>query len=313
MEKKNNSGMLVGILIGIVIAIIVVGGLFVTGTINFKQTANTGNKQTSKSTNNDNIEDTAKALGEKMYLNLYSFQTSWVFCGENMKWGNKEDYIQNPDFEYEYHMYDVSQDFKSINELNNYLKSYLTDELIKKYYQTESGIYEYKDGKYVNEIYLEKDGKLYCKNSNKDHGYVDYDKDNSTYNLVESNENSAVVTATIGYKAKGDETVVNIDKLQYEIVKSNNNWVLKSFINIAEGKVNIRSIESYLKDIKSYNELSPQHKIIVTYNGKDYTDSNMLSIIDNLDSTDVSTNGERWKSFNILYDNKGYISKLIIA
>ena len=43
--------------------------------------------------------------------------------------------------------------------INNYLKSYVTDELIKKYYQTESGIYEYKDGKYVNEIYLEKDGK----------------------------------------------------------------------------------------------------------------------------------------------------------
>ena len=38
MEKKNNSGMLVGILIGIIIMLVVVGGLFATGTIGFKTT-----------------------------------------------------------------------------------------------------------------------------------------------------------------------------------------------------------------------------------------------------------------------------------
>ena len=49
MEKKNNSGMLVGILIGLVIALLVVGGLFATGTISFKQTTTTDNGQSSNS------------------------------------------------------------------------------------------------------------------------------------------------------------------------------------------------------------------------------------------------------------------------
>ena len=48
MEKKNNSGILVGILIGLVIAIIVVGGLFATGTIGFKTDVNADNGQTSE-------------------------------------------------------------------------------------------------------------------------------------------------------------------------------------------------------------------------------------------------------------------------
>ena len=35
MEKKNNSGILIGILIGLVIALIVVGGLLATNKISF--------------------------------------------------------------------------------------------------------------------------------------------------------------------------------------------------------------------------------------------------------------------------------------
>ena len=55
MEKKNNSGMLVGILIGIVITLLVVGGLFVTGTIGFK-TNTTNNNEQNKSSNTENNE-----------------------------------------------------------------------------------------------------------------------------------------------------------------------------------------------------------------------------------------------------------------
>ena len=50
MEKKNNSGMLVGILIGIVITLLVVGGLFATGSIGFKTSTTTDNGQTSNNT-----------------------------------------------------------------------------------------------------------------------------------------------------------------------------------------------------------------------------------------------------------------------
>ena len=52
MEKKNNSGMLVGILIGIIIMLLVVGGLFATGTIRFKSTIFTDKKE---KTNDSNV------------------------------------------------------------------------------------------------------------------------------------------------------------------------------------------------------------------------------------------------------------------
>ena len=47
MEKKNNSGLLVGIIIGLVIALVIGGCLFATGNISFK-TNTTNNKQTSE-------------------------------------------------------------------------------------------------------------------------------------------------------------------------------------------------------------------------------------------------------------------------
>ena len=59
MEKKNNSGILVGVLIGIIIMLLVVGGLFLTGTISLKTTTstdnkqNTANKQTSEDSKNE--------------------------------------------------------------------------------------------------------------------------------------------------------------------------------------------------------------------------------------------------------------------
>ena len=53
MEKKNNSGILVGILIGIVIAVIVVGGLFVTKTISFTNKENINNKEEKQNVDNE--------------------------------------------------------------------------------------------------------------------------------------------------------------------------------------------------------------------------------------------------------------------
>lgn len=58
MEKKNNSGILVGILIGLVIALFVGVGLFATGTINFKTNTNTDKEQTRENNQTNAIENT---------------------------------------------------------------------------------------------------------------------------------------------------------------------------------------------------------------------------------------------------------------
>ena len=68
MEKKNNSGMLVGVLIGIIIMLLVFVGLFATGTIGFKTTANTDNGQNNlTSKTNFSNEDTKDEVKEYSY------------------------------------------------------------------------------------------------------------------------------------------------------------------------------------------------------------------------------------------------------
>ena len=74
MEKKNNSGMLVGILIGLVIALLVGVGLFATGNINFKTNANTDNKQAEDSNNitdnNSNGKVEEKDITQKTFEDI---------------------------------------------------------------------------------------------------------------------------------------------------------------------------------------------------------------------------------------------------
>ena len=82
MEKKNNSGMLVGILIGIVITLLVVVGLFATGTIGFKTstTSNSIQKDENKSetTSNEKIDS---ALENSLYKMLGIIEDStWGDC-----------------------------------------------------------------------------------------------------------------------------------------------------------------------------------------------------------------------------------------
>ena len=66
MEKKNNNGLLVGLLLGLVIAALVVGGLYVTGNINFKKTI-TNNEQVSE--NNNTKEKNAIKNNENNEIN----------------------------------------------------------------------------------------------------------------------------------------------------------------------------------------------------------------------------------------------------
>lgn len=108
MEKKNNSGMLVGILIGLVIALLVGVGLFATGNINFKTNANTDNKQAEDSNNitdnNSNGKVEEKDITQKTF----------------------EDIVDNELY--------ILFGFKSLNEITNERKLTLAFNLIDKEY-----------------------------------------------------------------------------------------------------------------------------------------------------------------------------------
>ncbi len=75
MDKKNNSGLLVGIVIGLVIALIIGGCLFVTGTVNFSNGSSSNNQQsgdtTAETNNQSNNQDTVSTnniFGEYYYI-----------------------------------------------------------------------------------------------------------------------------------------------------------------------------------------------------------------------------------------------------
>ena len=73
MEKKNNSGMLVGILIGLVIALLIGVCLFATGTIGFKTTT-TDNGQGSENNKSIKIDESKDYVydAEYKYDNKYT-------------------------------------------------------------------------------------------------------------------------------------------------------------------------------------------------------------------------------------------------
>ena len=74
MEKKNNSGMLVGILIGIIIMLVVVVGLFATGTIGFKSNSTADNGQI----DNNNQTTSTETNKSETSNNNSNEKSSWV-------------------------------------------------------------------------------------------------------------------------------------------------------------------------------------------------------------------------------------------
>lgn len=319
MEKKNNNGLII-VLVGLVIILAVLCFLFASGKINLNNIVSeekkiNDNEVIDNNNDNNDIYNIAVNLGDKLYKNLYSFNSTWVFCGENMKWYNENDYIPYEDADRQgMHKYDVSQDFKSLEELNNYFKSFMSDNLINKYYRTESGIYAYKDGKYTSGVYLEKDGKLYCMSSNKDHGFINYEKENSNYRVINSSDAKIDVVANVGYFEKGSNMVNETEILSYSLIKENDNWKIKSFVIIPDGIVWLRSLESYFNDIIDYNNYS-DNKISIIYNDKEYSSKEDLkNIVKSIEDSPiyVAPNGEKTANFNIIYNEKGYVTKISV-
>ena len=107
MEKKNNSGILGGVLIGIIIMLLVIGGLFVTGTINFKENkANdnmqtTGNEETSEnSQTNENQDNSNHDVDESTRNKLFDIvgipsQKNKTGSNELNDFVSKENYKEN--------------------------------------------------------------------------------------------------------------------------------------------------------------------------------------------------------------------------
>lgn len=157
-----------------------------------------------------NVDDETIEKLENIFKVVYEYYDSAnTYCGEEDYDGHYTPELPNGEFSCGY---DKSKQFNNYQELINYLKKYMSDELVK------GG----KAG--TKSFYLEKDGNLYCENFCK--GGV-YNTENIKVFISNINENEisskVEVKLSTGY---GD-----IDYKYYSVIytKSGDNWIITSY------------------------------------------------------------------------------------
>ena len=210
-EKKSN-GTLVGLLLGIILTLLVFICLFATGTISFNTNKITDNNQTNTENNN---EETEKAItdAEAAYVlkqaadKVGNISNGYPYCGDNMTYDDVDAIFD----EHNISTHTASKDYKSLNEMKEDLRKYMSDELISKYINDSN--------------YIEKDQKLYCKVYHR--GTILYDKNSSTY-TTETNNNDKIIAKGIivTYSEHADEYRKNVN---IEMTRNNNNWQITKY------------------------------------------------------------------------------------
>lgn len=219
IEKKSNK--LVIILTIIIILLMVLCGLLATDIIDFKsneKTINcpsdniTENNKTNESKNIDTsdhveLEDSVKAELKEVFKFVYAYyHDELLYCG---------DYSTEDKLELELQLYYASTEYKSYDEIINYLEKYMTKNVI---YGLNSYIYN----DFFDDIYIEKDGKLYCPWFGR-----------SVYTLLDStikyskqhyNRIDTIIEAKVAFDDGTFDELYNVT-----FVQKNNNWVISSY------------------------------------------------------------------------------------
>lgn len=226
MEKKSNRT-LVGILIGLVIALLVGAGLFATGTISFKQTTTTDNGQTSENNQlkdeNKNIlteNETLTILKEKYNVVREVFDLGMIsYCGEYANDANSSKFIDGV-------LFGKSSTYSSFEELSNYLKKYMTEELL-------NSLKNYNDS--VSKSYYEENGNLYCSTRNKGGNviYTNFLESESTFKVNQITENN-ITASIIAMYSDVSEKEKNSKTINLTLLKESDNWLVSSYEDVTK-------------------------------------------------------------------------------
>lgn len=216
--KQKSSPLLI-----VLMFVAIIGGAAYFGYNKFfaNSSSNNGDQGTG-TTVTDNIEDSTSTAPEtiakeKMPI-MIVLSHKWNYCGK----ANTEDTIHQNDSNNIERTYWASVDFKSIEELKNYMNSLMSEKLIKKNYEFDNKDY-----------FIEKDGKLYYQPSNKDCGY-DFVYDNSiinekgNYQISNESDNSFDVVVTLPYTVSCEEKE-NTLTAKATFTKEGNNWIISKY------------------------------------------------------------------------------------
>ena len=117
--------------------------------------------------------------------------------------------------------YYASKDFQSLDEMKNYLKQYLSAELVEKSINR-------KDAIYVFDLYVEKDEKLYCLSFGKNCGQT-YQLDNVTYQPQEVADHNLTIRLIIPYTTGCEDEKIKQLKLGIKLEKIDDQWKITNY------------------------------------------------------------------------------------
>lgn len=204
--RKNNSILTIIIIILSIVIVGLVGYIAYDKllSINDNEFIENEKENTQENDNNINIPNADK-IKEIFNFAYNYFEMPFVYCG---KTDNKYEEIYGI-------ARSVSTEFTTYNEMLNSVKKYMTiDVIINKSPWAAT----------TREYYLEKDGKLYCNNTNK--GYI-YEQGNIDINITNSTENKVTFIGTI--ELTDPDNVKTYDKVNVILENINNNWIITSY------------------------------------------------------------------------------------
>ena len=125
-----------------------------------------------------------------------------IYCGE-------VDY--NDNIEENGKKYSASKTYKSMEEINKYLESFLSNNFINNNIDKTN--------------YLEKDSKLYC--NIPERGTLIYQEEGSTFEIDDLTNNQIKASGTINNSREGGEIISS--HFELTLVNENNNWLLNEY------------------------------------------------------------------------------------
>lgn len=207
MENKN-----IGLKIMVIILCLLVVGL--SGYIVYDKVLSDEKENVQDATSNENsdeqdiyeeLDENTKSELKKVFRFVYHYyDTGNTYCG-----GHTDEYIttsKTPS-----NGFYASKEFTSYSEMINYLKGYMSEEVV-------NGKNSIK-----KEYYTEKDGKLYCEDLGK--GGNLYQLENIT--IKKSKTSTNIVYTTIETELVYEDTMYETYKVTFE--KSDNRWIISSY------------------------------------------------------------------------------------
>lgn len=208
MEKQKNNKTVIILLIIIIAILSALCVLFATGTISFKSNdteVNNPNQSANKNNDSETKNITTEDIKEIFKVAYNYYESPAVYCGKT----------ESKIIEINGTSRKASTEFTTYDEMLNSLKKYMSTEVI-------AGKSPW--GATTKEYYLEKDGKLYCNETNK--GYI-YGMGNVEIEITNQSANKVDCVATM--ELIDPDNNKTYDKVNITLELKDNNWIITSY------------------------------------------------------------------------------------